>query len=111
MGTRYFDDAEGVRHAVDVDDGRPHDRPPLGELDAAWAEVEAALPEGWSISSLTRSWEFGPFVPHQRSAGIWLDDWEVYAKGRPQDGEDGLEYGSGPTPAAALLALAAALRG
>lgn len=69
-------------------------------LDAAWAEAEAALPEGWAIdglyrvvarTSLEREWEV---IVHE-------DDWQ---------GDEDNHHGRGPTPAAALRALAAKLR-
>jgi len=62
----------------------------LGELDAALAELEAALPEGWRID------------------GLWRDirgGWEARA-----NSDHGEERRSGPTLAAALRALAAKLR-
>ena len=67
-------------------------------LDAAWAAAEAALPEGWRLHSITvmdGGW------------GLWLA-----VAGRPVPLWQGRnsESGSGPTPADALLALAAALR-
>jgi hypothetical protein len=61
-------------------------------LDAAWAEAEAALPEGWHIDRLHRN---GP------------KDWTAYASEAPYLG---LEMGAHNTPAAALRALAAKLR-
>jgi hypothetical protein len=61
-------------------------------LDAAWAEAEAALPEGWRLSLATNPPEYG--------ATAWSPDpSEPYAVGR-----------DGDTPAAALRALALALR-
>lgn len=62
-------------------------------LDAAWAEAEAALPEGWGI---------GIQVP----PGGYPGGYEVGASG---DTEWTVQA-NGPTPAAALRALAAKLR-
>lgn len=68
-------------------------------LDAAWAEAEAALPEGWAIdglyrvvarTSLDREWEV---IVHE-------DDWQ---------GAEDNHHARGATPAAALRALAAKL--
>lgn len=62
-------------------------------LDAAWAEAEAALPEGWRVTRLDYlrlRGEWTAMAEHQRDAG------SVSAEG--------------PTPAAALLALAEKLR-
>lgn len=70
-----------------------------GELDAAWAEAEAALPEGWQTwlrpGLFTDGWEASG-----RVKGIW----------RLADGPVPETTAAGPTPAAALRALAAALR-
>ncbi len=67
----------------------------VGSLDSAWAEAEAALPEGWMLGVLARG--------RQCLAEAWADD-ESYASG-----DAGAEaYAS--TPVAALRALAAKLR-
>ena len=76
------------------------------DLDAAWAEAEAALPEGWEIARTSRV----------RMAGLeQMQRWEamaapVKARGRGWRGTFVVQYADGLTPAAALLALAAALR-
>jgi hypothetical protein len=72
---------------------------PIPELDAAWPEAEAALPEGW----------FRPLhvtIGPTASGGTYAElfDWPETA------GLSGAPYGTGPTPAAALRALAAKLR-
>ena len=69
-------------------------------LDEAWAAAEAALPEGWRIDSLVCRMDSTWLV---RARGEWLrvDDHH----GRWTDHEV-----AGPTPAAALRALALALR-
>lgn len=64
-------------------------------LDVAWAEAEAALPDGWVIESI------GGGV----SASGWVAD--AALNGSILAGE--FEQGQGPTPAAALHALAARL--
>lgn len=70
-----------------------------GQLDAAWAEAEAALPEGWRISNL-----------------LGWSEWVAQAEPKPAykgNGRSSTWLGRGargPTPAAALLALAAELR-
>lgn len=72
-------------------------------LDAAWAEVEAALPEGWLIVRLRRDWQ----IPSSPISGEWLTTWDVMAS--PDNGAALLEA-SGPSPAAALRALAASVK-
>lgn len=69
-----------------------------GSFDAAWAEAEAALPEGWALRIMVCSHD-GVVGPWKISAGPDLSayvDPQVYAEG---------------APAAALRALAAKLRG
>ena len=68
-------------------------------LDAAWAEAEAALPEGWLVMNLNRWWE-----ETSSPANGW---WGAVAS---KAGNGQALVGSGPTPAAALRALAAKLR-
>lgn len=64
-------------------------------LDAAWAEAEAALPEGWYISNVRRRSLTGRYSASATLAGS----------------ETGVNVsGFGPSPAAALTALAARLR-
>lgn len=68
-----------------------------GTLDEAWAEVEAALPEGWVIRRLWRP--------------VAEEPWGVDAGPFPaKHGDDRSVFGGGPTPAAALRALARKLR-
>jgi hypothetical protein len=77
-----------------------------GELDLAWAEAEAALPEGWAITSVERF--------HDLDGS--LSPWSVTASASdttcPHCGADEQHYtiAQGPTAAAALRALAAKLR-
>jgi hypothetical protein len=69
----------------------------IGELDAAWAEAEAALPEDWELRLFY--WgdpKYGATASYRFSLG----------RGRAVPFEQ--EYG--PTPAAALRALAEQLR-
>jgi hypothetical protein len=62
-----------------------------GDLGAAWAEAEAALPEGWRIDSL----------------GLNPDEtWQVFFSS-----SDTVDAAIGPTPAAALYELALRLAG
>ena len=69
---------------------------PLGlapdSLDAAWQEAEAALPEGSRIDDL-----------HEVSRGLWRAS-------APDSRQWDIFEGYGPTPVAALRALAAKLR-
>lgn len=73
--------------------------PVLDSLDAAWAEAEAALPEGWYMGVQHSNDDRGEYMAIAADM-VWLtetltDDYHCY----------------GPTPAAALRALAARLRG
>jgi integrase len=69
-------------------------------LDAAWAEAEAALPEGWGLR-LTKA---------ERHATL-PGEGRVFAHAKPPYGSRRPRIrGEGPTPAAALRALAAKLR-
>ena len=69
-------------------------------LDSAWAEAEAALPEGWEIDGIYRV-----------VARTSLDrEWEVEAHESDWQGAEDSHYARGATPAAALRALAANLR-
>lgn len=68
-------------------------------LDAAWAEVEAALPEGWELRTI----EFDGLNGAERvdcRAGLYHR-----GMGRLEN-----HWGDGPTPVATLRALAAKLR-
>lgn len=65
-------------------------------LGAAWAEAEAALPEGWWITALT-------------TRGFGDKEWHVTAENAINQSRLSAD-GYGPTPAAALSALAAKLR-
>jgi len=69
---------------------------PLESLDAAWAEAESALPEGWAIDRLTRVWDAVSPVNH----------WRAWAN----RGDGSMLSAWGQSPTAALLALAAQLR-
>ena len=63
-------------------------------LDSAWAEAEAALPEGWELIGLDG-------IPEQENGA----QWEAKSSGPRSDID-----ATGLTPAAALRALAAQLR-
>jgi len=82
----------GVESAFTTDMDATRDPMMTMTLDAAWAEVEAALPEGATVCVSSTKVASGPYIA-------------VTDAGEPSDG-----YAYGPTPAAALLALAAALR-
>lgn len=74
----------------------PHARRATGELDAAWAAAEAALPEGWAITLLWGT--------------VTEDRWAVSASPWPTKPGDPSVVTGAPTPAEALLALAARLQ-
>jgi hypothetical protein len=73
-------------------------------LTEAWAEAEAALPEGWHWMGVDCRPDSALFLnsqdeSHRWRASIW----------HPNNGDKPI-HGDGPTPAAALHALAARLR-
>jgi len=81
-------------------------------LDAAWAEAEAALPEGWFIVAMAHSprnhrYEFRATHPRGETSHPVMDDQGKSHRGGPM--WDSL-FGAGLTPAAALHALVAKLR-
>jgi hypothetical protein len=67
---------------------------PLGAFSQAWVSVEASLPQGWRIMSLTRDED--------------AERWTAYARGPLQPTD--LVTGKGDHPAQALARLADALR-
>lgn len=69
-------------------------------LDAAWREAEAALPTGWGVG-VHRSYFGEGYEAEGRYAGVWL----------LANGSLPSVTAEGDTPAAALRALAANLRG
>src|SRR3990172_8174573 len=73
-------------------------------LDAAWAEVEAALSEGWWIARMELSGMTTEDMGGNRDRLTW---WEAWARG-PKDKD---AKGVADTPAAALPAPPAELRG
>ena len=89
---------------------------PFGELDAAWAEAEAALPEGWVLCDLDLRLPSGatlkPFWGAEATLivdGSWAGSF-TRVDGVPiADEENGME-GTGATPAIALRSLTANLR-
>jgi len=72
-------------------------------LDAAWAEAEAAMPEGWWMARMELSGMTTEDMGGNRDRLTW---WEAWARG-PKDKD---AKGVADTPAAALRALAAKLR-
>ena len=80
--------------------------PVASELDAAWAECEAALPVGWHIGGLAY------LLPHDQETFIpgWQVDIARIVDGRWAEDSSPSPVGDGDTPAAALRALAARLR-
>ena len=70
-------------------------------LDASWAEAEAARPEGWFIG-VESGWPISAEQPDGYRAVASRDQTYLF------DGPSA--SGEGPTPAAALRALAAKLR-
>jgi hypothetical protein len=85
IGQRYTYRSGDI--AVEVDFRRD-------SLDAAWAEAEAALPEGW----------MGPSLAEQTEG-----NWRAYSARRHSSPPEIITT-VGPTPAAALRALAVKLR-
>lgn len=75
-----------------------HEDDRFGELDRAWAEAEAALPEGWAVNLLWGT--------------ITEERWAVSAGPFPSVPEHAAlhQVAGGPNPAAALRALAVKLR-
>ena len=79
------------------------DRPDPTGLDAAWADLEAALPEGWVVDGVRLLYDDG--VPiGQWVARACLPEGAMHS-------QIPLVADCGPTPAAALRALAARLGG
>jgi len=74
---------------------------------AAWRGVESSLPDGWTGPDVGRSDEV-----EDPETNIWTASAssEAYLTGNSEY-EDEVAVAYGPTPAAVLLALAAALRG
>jgi hypothetical protein len=71
----------------------------VGDLEEAWAEAEAALPDEWMMDELTRL----------HGAGFKADAWIAKAIFRDHNAGP-LLIAVGPTPAGALHALAAKFR-
>ena len=74
--------------------------PPEPGLSEAWARAEAALPEGWYIIGVRQ--DGGSDMPWRATAYREDPDLSWFQRHH---------RGTGPTPAAALLALAARLEG
>jgi hypothetical protein len=78
-----------------------YDVVPEDSLDSAWAEAEAALPEGWRLDEIT--WDNG--------RAEWVATAALYEAEYPADaGYSDYMTGWSETPAAALQSLAAKLR-
>ncbi len=73
-----------------------------GELDAAWAEVEAELPEGWWIVGIERQ--------PRAAGGHWIVTTQPIIDASLMGFPSPQVRALGDTPAAALRALAAKLR-
>jgi hypothetical protein len=83
------------------------------ELDAAWKEAEEALPEGWWIHAL-HAWSFDDMAYRAEAATAGSHFWAGKSKREKVAGTRTYAPGPnmaayGPTPAAALRALAARL--
>ena len=79
-----------------------NDRNTPAPLDAAWAEVETALPDGWHMGEIKNTSYRGVNAAGQSER--WL------AMAWAEDDERTFESAYEDTPAAALRALAARLR-
>ncbi len=77
------------------------------DLGAAWAEAEAALPEGWWLHALN-AWSFGDMAWMVEAASAGRPQTSYFADDKAIHGPNAVAYG--PTPAAALHALAERLR-
>ena len=97
---------ESIMHSLGGSCGCNH-----GGLDAAWAEAEAALLEGWVLA--LNGHKDGTALAVARSTAYRAGDDEAGRLRRQavvRGPFGGVAYGEGPTPAAALRALAAKLR-
>jgi hypothetical protein len=98
---------EALSEAISAIEAEAAEKAP-DSLDAAWAEAEAALPEGWWLHALD-AWSFDDMAWRVEAASAGhqepSDSWARYHAVR---GPSVATYG--PTPAAALRALAAKLR-
>jgi hypothetical protein len=117
-GAKPGSDAVLLRWAATLEDAQILDMPNVGKgtlrwirahapkttapdsLDAAWAEAEAALPEGWSLAV-----DRGPLEPRHVSGSACATATE-----RTATGEGRQEKAFADSPAAALHALAAKLQ-
>lgn len=119
---RAFDEAGGIWHGWAADGDTKYTAtgfaaailaadPQLAaaiELGLAWAEAEAALPEGFVVAEVTKRWYDGDC-----GTASWKDEWQALAGGTQDRWDGDFAYGesaTGPTPAAALRALAEKLR-
>lgn len=92
---------------------RPHDNgegysvasletPQKDSLDAAWQRAEAALPEGWVVDGVRRLYDEG----HDGRRFVARAVQPIPDEDNPEGNSMALVIGNGPTPAAALNALA-----
>ena len=82
--------------------------PEACSLDAAWAEAEAALPEGWVLAKVDRLSE-----DTDCDTSVLRAEWSAIVVSRQRDEwgkHEVTAWASGLTPAAALRSLAAKLR-
>jgi hypothetical protein len=79
----------------------------VAPLDAAWAEAEAALPEGWTFGSVGRSSQRGQTKGQAWIASAW--GFRLRGQGAESAPVKGRRIAYGSTPVAALRALAAKL--
>jgi hypothetical protein len=77
-------------------------------LDAAWAEAEAALPEGWTLSGVHRSGQRGQTKRQAYIAAAWGG--RLLGQSVAPSPEKGRRIAYADSPAAALRALAKRLR-
>lgn len=110
--TRYTDEEimDMVREM-----GGAHLLPRTDSLDAAWAEAEAALPEGWVLLGVNHAVPWGPYLPRLQGGEVFHEP-AYHASAREDWSQQKLHVAAktavvgGATPAAALRALAARLR-
>ncbi len=95
---------ETLRLLATLDAARASAGEPTADLglDAAWAAAEAALPEGWRLGSLRVAVGFDGYRTSVVGWTATATEASGIARADPTEGY-------GPTPAAALLALAARL--
>lgn len=83
---------------------------PWDHLGSAWAEAVMALPEGWEILDLTRVNDLSHCCSYCYAERTWTAMAGKVPANMDAEEVTGAEYATGPTPAAALRALASKLR-